>query len=72
MPIYVYKCPKCGCVEEYFRSIESRLERVVCLLCHKDMELQMRAPAFKITENMGERLNRNYEKRKEKKASGEW
>lgn len=73
MPIYVYKCQKCGCTDEVYRSISERENRHLCINCDVEMTLIIRAPAFKMGRiNMADRLNQNYAKRQERKAKGEF
>ncbi len=73
MPTYVYRCPECGREEEHIRNISDRLEYVFCT-CDKHewvMKLVMGAPAFTMGEmNMGDRLNRNWDRRKERAKKG--
>lgn len=73
MPIYVYTCKQCGCADELYRNISERYDQVLCVNCHEKMDLQILAPAIKMGEpGMGERLNKNYAERQERKKRGEF
>jgi len=54
------------------RKIEDRLSEIICMDCAEEMELVIEAPAFKMRETMEDRLNTNYEKKMQRKATGEW
>ncbi len=72
MPTYVYGCGNCGSIQEHLRTIRDRLNHVKCKECGDEMEMIIRAPMVSVPEAMKERLNRNYEERKKKKAMGEY
>ena len=73
MPNYTYKCQCCGTTEERMRKISERNDGVFCdCKCNDPMLLIIEAPAFKMRESMEDRLNTNYEKKMQKKATGEW
>lgn len=77
MPVYVYRCNRCGSVSELIRSMNRRDETVYCVgeECrnnHIEMERVMTAPAFRVKENIIDRVNRGEQLRKEMKAKGEW
>lgn len=44
MPLYDYRCPSCGKVEEHFASVEERV--VICTACGGSAIRQLSAPAF--------------------------
>ena len=47
MPLYDYKCPACGSVQEVLQRAEDRAQ-VSCSQCSKPMQRQVSAPVFKL------------------------
>ena len=44
MPLYEYKCPKCGKTETIRMSIDSAFNKVIECECGSDMDRQISAP----------------------------
>jgi putative FmdB family regulatory protein len=68
MPFYDYMCLKCGNEQEVLRSIATRRAGPEC--CGKTMKLLVSSPAFKINSTFQERLNKGYDKHKERVEQG--
>lgn len=72
MALYEYDC-KNGHSEEIIRNVSDRRKPLKCPECGEPMSLvEVHAPALRIPLQMKERLNQNWQKRKELKATGEW
>jgi putative FmdB family regulatory protein len=45
VPIYTYRCPRCGCTTEKTRKVEERNQPVPCAECPSFMEAAPASPA---------------------------
>lgn len=72
MPFYKYRCAECGATVELFRKISEMMDDTTCNQCNLNMEHVIEAPSVRIKESLDDRMNRNWEDRKKKKATGEW
>lgn len=69
MPFYDYVCLKCGTEVEARRSIATRRAGPQCE-CGERTKLLVASPAFKIDNTFQERLNRGYDKHKDRVKQG--
>lgn len=72
MPLYDYYCPVCGReLEDVRRSIENRDGAgILCECGNVGMNLKLASPSFKIDDSFREKLNKNYDKHKERVKAG--